>query len=75
MLDNISKFFPFSKLELDQQEDKIIENERDEYQCNGLRENIELMVAYGYANEDIFKTFPDLEEDVGKILLEMGRLR
>ncbi len=75
VLDNISKFFPFSKLELDQQEDKIIENERDEYQCNGLRENIELMVAYGYANEDIFKTFPDLEEDVGKILLEMGRLR
>ena len=75
MLDNISKFFPFSKLELDQQEDKIIENERDEYQCNGLRENIELMVAYGYANEDIIKTFPDLEEDVGKILLEMGRLR
>ena len=75
VLDNISKFFPFSKLELDQQEDKIIENERDEYQCNGLRENIELMVAYGYANEDIIKTFPDLEEDVGKILLEMGRLR
>ena len=75
VLDNISKFFPFSKLELDQQEDKIIENERDEYQCNGLRENSELMVAYGYANEDIFKTFPDLEEDVGKILLEMGRLR
>ena len=75
VLDNISKFFPFSKLELDQQEDKIIENERDEYLCNGLRENIELMVAYGYANEDIFKTFPDLEEDVGKILLEMGRLR
>ena len=74
VLDNISKFFPFSKLELDQQEDKIIENERDEYQCSGLRENIELMVAYGYANEDIFKTFPDLEEDVGKILLEMGRL-
>lgn len=74
MLDNISKFFPFSKLELDQQEDKIIENERDEYQCNGLRENIELMVAYGYSNDDIFKTFPDLEEDVGKILLEVGRL-
>ncbi len=74
VLDNISKFFPFSKLELDQQEDKIIENERDEYQCNGLRENIELMVAYGYSNDDIFKTFPDLEEDVGKILLEMGRL-
>lgn len=74
MLDNISKFFPFSKLELDQQEDKIIENERDEYQCSGLRENIELMVAYGYANDDIFKTFPDLEEDVGKVLLGMGRL-
>lgn len=74
MLDNISKFFPFSKLELDQQEDKIIENERDEYQCSGLRENIELMVAYGYANDDIFKTFPDLEEDVGNVLLEMGRL-
>ena len=74
VLDNISKFFPFSKLELDQQEDKIIENERDEYQCSGLKENIELMVTYGYANDDIFKTFPDLEEDVGKILLEIGRI-
>lgn len=74
VLDNISKFFPFSKLELDQQEDKIIENERDEYQIKGLRENVELMVAYEYSNDDIFKTFPDLEEDVGKILLEMGRI-
>lgn len=74
VLDNISKFFPFSKLELDQQEDKIIENERDEYQIKGLKENIELMVAYEYSNDDIFKTFPDLEEDVGKILLEIGRL-
>jgi len=74
MLGNISKFFPFSKLELDQQDDRIIENESDDYQTKGLKDNIELMIAFGYSNDDILKTFPDLDDEVSKVLHELGRL-
>jgi len=74
IMDGVSKFFPFSKLELDQQEDKIIENEKEEYQTKGLREDIEFLTLFGYSNEDIYKTYPSLEEEVASILHELGRL-
>lgn len=74
VLDNISKFFPFSKLELDQQDDKIIENEQEEYQNDGLKENIELLKAFGYSKEEILKSFPSSIKDfVNKILQDLEK--
>lgn len=68
MIRNISKYFPFSQLELDQQDDRIIENENDEYQSSGLKNDIELMLALGYGKAEIVKTYPGQEDVVQQII-------
>ena len=71
VLKNLSKFFPFSQLELDQQDDRIIENENYEYQTSGLKADIELMLAYGYEREEILKTYPGQEDVISQILSQL----
>lgn len=68
MIKNISKYFPFSQLELDQQDDKIIENENDDYQSSGLKNDIELMLTLGYGKEEILNTYPGQEDLVLQII-------
>ena len=68
LVKNVSKYFPFSQLELDQQDDKIIENNNEDYQLSGLKDDIDLMLALGYEKEDILKTYPGSEEAVLQIL-------
>lgn len=74
IIKNISKFFPFSQLELDQQDDKIIQNENEEYQVSGLMEEIELLLIFGHEKEDILKTYPGQEELVLQILTKLGEV-
>ena len=70
IIKNLAKFFPFSRLELDQQADTIIENENDKFQQPGMKEDIELMIASGFTAEDILKTYPGWEDFVKSILEE-----
>lgn len=72
VLRNVSKYFPFSQLELDQQDDKIIENEMDSYQQVGLSDDVQMMLALGFSADDILKTYPGRGEDVSRILKEIG---
>ena len=71
ILKNISKFFPFSKLELDQQADRAIENENEEYQGSKIRNDVELMVALGYSQQEIINSFPGLQDMVMTIVREI----
>lgn len=68
ILRNISKFFPFSKLELDNQDDKKIINSEEDHQYLSLQEDIETLVDLGYLDEDILNSFPGHEETVKRIL-------
>ena len=74
ILRNIARFLPFSRIELDMQDDKIIENENEAYQTNGLKNDVELMLDFGYSEEEIICSYPNNEDAVKKILRELGRL-
>ena len=74
ILRNVARFLPFSRIELDMQDDKIIENENESYQTAGLKNDVELMLDFGYSEEEIICSYPNNEESVRKILRDLGRL-